>query len=118
VKRLEGLAHMNRERIAGRRVVEKVQNRVLSLSRESSSLIAPLNDAAGQALRGRFLAPETSLGRLSLLRQIAEKSGIPVSIDQNRYYAFRRHDSQWSLKEELTGTPEHDPNGVANKTRE
>jgi hypothetical protein len=40
LKRLKGLAHTNREGIADQRAVETFQNRVLSLSRESSSLFS------------------------------------------------------------------------------
>jgi transposase len=73
-------------------------------------LMAAIDDATGKLLEAFFLPYECSFGYLKLLEHIIKRSGIPLSIYQDRHGSLHRNDDHWSLEEQLKG--EQDPTQV------
>ena len=66
-------------------------------------LLGAIDDATGTVLALHFRPAEDLHGYLTLLRQIAERDGLPVTLYGDRLGVFVRNDAHWSLEEELQG---------------
>jgi len=66
-------------------------------------LLGAIDDATGMVLALHFRPAEDLHGSLTLLRRLAERDGLPVSLYGDRLGVFVRTDAHWSLEEELQG---------------
>lgn len=66
-------------------------------------LLGAIDDATGTVLALHFRPAEDLHGYLTLLRLLAERHGLPVSLYGDRLGVFVRNDAHWSLAEELQG---------------
>ncbi|HSL52689.1 MAG TPA: ISNCY family transposase, partial [Candidatus Deferrimicrobiaceae bacterium] len=66
-------------------------------------LLGAIDDATGTVLALHFRPAEDLHGYLTLLRRLAERDGLPVSLYGDRLGVFVRNDEHWSLEEELQG---------------
>ncbi|HME97031.1 MAG TPA: ISNCY family transposase [Methylomirabilota bacterium] len=66
-------------------------------------LLGAIDDATGTVLALHFRPAEDLHGYLTLLRGLAERHGLPVSLYGDRLGVFVRNDAHWSLEEELQG---------------
>jgi len=66
-------------------------------------LLGAIDDATGTVLALHFRPAEDLHGYLTLLRRVAEHSGLPVILYGDRLGVFVRNDAHWSLEEELQG---------------
>lgn len=66
-------------------------------------LLGAIDDATGTVLALHFRPAEDLHGYLTLLRLLAERAGLPVSLYGDRLGVFVRNDAHWSLEEELQG---------------
>lgn len=69
-------------------------------------LIAVLDDASGRCITARFFPFEESAVYLWALQHVVVTCGIPKQMIQDRNSLFQRKDSDWSLEEQLRGSPE------------
>jgi hypothetical protein len=72
-------------------------------------LLGAIDDATSTLLALHFRPAEDLHGYLTLLRQIAARAGLPVTLYGDRLGVFVRNDAHWSLEEELQGaqSPTH-----------
>jgi transposase len=61
------------------------------------------DDATGKILAAQFFPSETAFGYLSLLRQLLQRHGVPLTFYGDRSGIFVRNDDSWSLAEQLAG---------------
>jgi transposase len=61
------------------------------------------DDATGKILAAQFFSAETTLGYFHLLQSLLQRFGVPVAFYGDRSGIFTRHDSHWSLDEQLAG---------------
>lgn len=66
-------------------------------------LLGAIDDATGTVLALHFRPAEDLHGYLTLLRHLAARDGLPVSLYGDRLGVFVRNDAHWSLEEELQG---------------
>jgi transposase len=66
-------------------------------------LLGAIDDATSAIVALHFRPAEDLLGYLTLLRQLAERHGLPVTLYGDRLGVFVRNDDHWSLEEELQG---------------
>lgn len=66
-------------------------------------LLGAIDDATGTVLALHFRPAEDLHGYLTLLRLLAERAGLPVSLYGDRLGVFVRNDAHWSVEEELQG---------------
>ena len=66
-------------------------------------LLGAIDDATGTVLALHFRPAEDLHGYLTLLRRLAARDGLPVSLYGDRLGVFVRNDAHWSLEEELQG---------------
>jgi transposase len=66
-------------------------------------LLGAIDDATSTVLALHFRPAEDLHGYLTLLRQLAERHGLPVTLYGDRLGVFVRNDAHWSLEEELQG---------------
>ena len=66
-------------------------------------LLGAIDDATGTVLALHFRPAEHLHGYLTLLRRLAERDGLPVSLYGDCLGVFVRNDQHWSLEEELQG---------------
>jgi transposase len=66
-------------------------------------LLGAIDDATGTVLALHFRPAEDLHGYLTLLRLLAARDGLPVSLYGDRLGVFVRNDAHWSLEEELQG---------------
>jgi transposase len=69
-------------------------------------LMAAIDDATGKLLEAFFIPYECSFGYLKLLQAMVTRSGIPLSIYQDRHGILHRNDDNWTLEEQLAGAQE------------
>jgi transposase len=68
------------------------------------TLIGFQDDATGQVLAAGFqLEYEDTVGYLTVLRELVEGHGIPLSLYRDQHGTFQRNDKHWSVEEELAG---------------
>jgi transposase len=72
-------------------------------------LLGAIDDATGTVLALHFRPAEDLHGYLTLLRRLAERYGLPVTLYGDRLGVFVRNDAHWTLEEELQGaqSPTH-----------
>ncbi len=68
------------------------------------TLLGAIDDATGTVLALHFRPTEDLHGYTTLLRQIAQGSGLPLALYGDRLNVFLRNDRHWTLEEELQGT--------------
>ena len=66
-------------------------------------LLGAIDDATSTVLALHFRPAEDLHGYLTLLGQLAERHGLPVTLYGDRLGVFVRNDAHWSLEEELQG---------------
>ena len=66
-------------------------------------LLGAIDDATGTVLALHFRPAEDLHGYLTLLRRLAARDGLPVTLYGDRLGVFVRNDAHWSLEEELQG---------------
>jgi transposase len=66
-------------------------------------LLGAIDDATSTLLALHFRPAEDLHGYLTLLRQLAARYGLPVTLYGDRLGIFVRNDPHWSLEEELQG---------------
>jgi hypothetical protein len=66
-------------------------------------LLGAIDDATSAIVSRHFRPAEDLHGSLTLLRQLAERGGLPVTLYGDRLGVFVRNDDHWSLEEELQG---------------
>lgn len=76
-------------------------------------LMLAMDDATGEVLAARFFPFEGSAGYLWLLRQMADRYGLPLSIYQDCHGSLKRNDDHWTVEEELRGRQEPTQVGFA-----
>ena len=74
------------------------------------SLLAASDDATGAVLAGTFRAHEDAAGYLRLLHTLGRTVGLPAAVYTDGHGIFVRHDTHWTLAEELRGV--QDPTQV------
>jgi len=74
------------------------------------SLLAAIDDATGAVLAGTFRAHEDAAGYLRLLHTLGRTVGLPAAVYTDGHGIFVRHDTHWTLAEELRGA--QDPTQV------
>lgn len=67
------------------------------------SLLAAIDDATGAVLAATFRAQEDAAGYLRLLHTLGSTIGLPAAVYTDAHGIFIRHDSHWTLAEELQG---------------
>lgn len=70
------------------------------------SLLAAIDDATGAVLAATFRAQEDAAGYLELLRALGRSVGLPAAVYTDAHGIFMRHDTHWTLAEELQGFQE------------
>jgi len=66
-------------------------------------LLGAIDDATSTVLALHLRPAEDLHGYLTLLQQLAERHGLPVTLYGDRLGVFVRNDAHWSLEEELHG---------------
>jgi transposase len=66
-------------------------------------LLGAIDDATSTVLALHLRPAEDLHGYLTLLQQLAERHGLPVTLYGDRLGVFVRNDAHWSLEEELQG---------------
>ena len=66
-------------------------------------LLGAIDDATSTVLALHFRPAEDLHGYLTLLGQLTERHGLPVTLYGDRLGVFVRNDAHWSLEEELQG---------------
>jgi hypothetical protein len=66
-------------------------------------LLGAIDDATSTVLALHFRPAEDLHGYLTLLGQLAQRHGLPVTLYGDRLGVFVRNDAHWSLEEELQG---------------
>jgi transposase len=66
-------------------------------------LLGAIDDATSAIVALHFRPAEDLHGYLTLLRQLAARMGLPVTLYGDRLGVFVRNDDHWSLEEELQG---------------
>jgi transposase len=66
-------------------------------------LLGAIDDATSTVLALHLRPAEDLHGYLTLLRRLAERHGLPVTLYGDRLGVFVRNDAHWSLEEELQG---------------
>ena len=66
-------------------------------------LLGAIDDATSTVLALHFRPAEDLHGYLTLLHQLGERHGLPVTLYGDRLGVFVRNDAHWSLEEELQG---------------
>src|SRR5512147_5471 len=74
------------------------------------SLLGAIDDATGAVLAGTFRAQEDAAGDLRLLHTLGRTVGLPAAVYTDGHGIFVRHDTHWTLAEELQGV--QDPTQV------
>lgn len=74
------------------------------------SLLGAIDDATGAVLAGTFRAQEDAAGYLRLLHTLGRTVGLPAAVYTDGHGIFVRHDTHWTLAEELQGV--QDPTQV------
>jgi transposase len=70
-------------------------------------LVGAIDDATGELMPGaHFVEQECAVAYLRVLLAICKAHGIPLSIYMDRHSSLKRHDSFWTLDEELKGSQE------------
>lgn len=67
------------------------------------SLLAAIDDATGAVLAATFRVQEDAAGHLTLLHTLGRTVGLPAAVYTDAHGIFVRHDSHWTLAEELQG---------------
>ena len=69
-------------------------------------LLGAIDDATGAVLAATFRAQEDAAGYLTLLRTLGRTVGLPAAVYTDAHGIFVRHDTHWTLAEELQGFQE------------
>lgn len=72
-------------------------------TRPVCSLLAAIDDATGAVLAATFRAQEDAAGYLRLLHILGRTVGLPAAVYTDGHGIFVRHDTHWTLAEELQG---------------
>lgn len=80
------------------------------------SLLGAIDDATGAVLTATFRAQEDAAGYLTLLHTLGRTVGLPAAVYTDAHGIFVRHDTHWTLAEELQGFQEPPQVGRALQT--
>lgn len=116
LRRAEGISAVRRRRAPkhrSRRLCEAREGSMVLIDasdhawfgsgRPNRSLLGAIDDATGKIVALHFRPREDLHGYTELLRRLATTYGLPCTLYGDRLGVFVRHDSHWTIEEELAG---------------